>query len=258
MLETHPDELRAVLSRLGIQPGDGLLIHSALQFLGRPAGGTGMYLDVLQALLGGGGTLAVPAFNFGFARGEPYDPEQTPSQGMGVFSEWVRQQPGAQRTRHPLQSLAVLGRHARYLVQRDTPGAFDPGSAFEGLLELDFSLLLLGADIQAASMVHYAEQRVGVPYRYWKDFSGEVKTPAGWEQKTCRMYVRDMDLDPQLKLAPIQQELVRRNQWQQAALGYGWVARCTLVNFVQAAEDLLRQDAWSLVSNRPERGGTHV
>ena len=33
----------AALQDLGIQPGDGLLVHSAVQFLGQPEGGVGMY-----------------------------------------------------------------------------------------------------------------------------------------------------------------------------------------------------------------------
>lgn len=252
MLETQPDQVSAALSAIGVQPGDGLLVHSALQFLGRPAGGTGMYLTVLMDRLGADGTLVVPTFNFGFARGIPYDPAQTPSQGMGVFSEWVRQQPQSHRTLHPLQSVAAIGHYARDLAGQDTTSAFDPGSAFERMLDLDFKLLLLGADIQAASMIHYSEQRAAVPYRYWKDFTGQVNTPDGWQERTYRMFVRDMDINPQLRLYPVQLELERRGQWAETALGYGKLSLCSLKNFVQAADDLLRQDAWVLVENRPQ------
>ncbi len=251
MIETHAEQVHQALTHLGVHAGSGLLLHSALQYLGRPQGGPGMYLNVLRSLLGTQGTLAVPAFNFGFARGEPFDPASTPSRGMGVFSELVRQQPDAQRTTHPLQSLAVIGRFAGDLCQRDTLSAFDPGSAFERLLELDFDLLLLGADIQAASMVHYSEQKAVVPYRYWKDFNGQVRTPQGWMEKTYRMFVRNMQIDPQLRLLPIQTELQRRGQWQQQTLAYGQVALCSLRNFVQATDDLINTDAWVLVSNRP-------
>ncbi len=120
------------------------------------------------------GTLVVPTFNFSFARGESYDPKVTPCEGMGAFSEYIRQHPKALRTPHPMQSLAIIGHSAEDLSGRDTASAFDPGSAFERMLELDFRLLLLGADIQAVSMVHYSEQRAAVPYRYWKDFTGKI------------------------------------------------------------------------------------
>jgi aminoglycoside N3'-acetyltransferase len=167
---------------------------------------------------------------------------------MGVFSEYVRQHPAALRTPHPLQSLAVIGRYAADLAGRDTLSAFDPGSAFERMLELDFKLLLLGADVQAVSMVHYSEQRAGVPYRYWKDFTGEVKIPTGWETRTYRMYARDLELNPQLDLRPIQKALEQRGRWRQVALNYGQVAACRLKDFVQAADELLAKDPRALVS----------
>src|SRR3989337_3984316 len=140
------EQVSDTLDRLGIRPGDGLLVHSALQYLGRPAGGLEMYYRAIRQALdidpppalpvpGLNGTLAVPAFNFDFTRGGAYDPVNTPSVGMGSFSEYVRTRPGAQRTPHPMQSLAVVGGHAADLVRRDTPCAFDPGSAFERMLE---------------------------------------------------------------------------------------------------------------------------
>jgi len=295
-----------ILGSLGIQTGDSLLVHSALQFLGQPEndptppdhdfsgmsdGSTGstlphfphgstlpqwpspgvrMYFDaicqVIQCKKGSTrssspqGSLAVPTFNFGFARGECYDSRSTPSQGMGTFSEFVRQLPEMQRTSHPMQSLAVIGKWAADLVGRDTASAFDTGSAFERLLELDSKLLLLGADIQAVSMVHYSEQRARVPYRFWKDFTGPVRkyssessdnTRHGQVIKTYRMFVRDMAIDPKLDLAPIQNELEKRGLWHSVTINYGKISSFLLSDFVTITDELLRADPGILVSNRP-------
>ena len=184
MREVNLEQVQGCLEILGVRPGMGLLVHSAIQFLGRPVGGTGMYFQALQQSLdlprkerpAGKGTLAVPAFNFAFARGEGFSPNKTPSAGMGVFSEFVRQLPGSQRTLHPMQSLAIHGLHAGELARIDTPSAFDPGSAFERLIELDFGLLLLGADIQAVSIVHYSEQRARGPIPLLEGFPGTGTT----------------------------------------------------------------------------------
>lgn len=245
-------ELDQALAAVDVHKGDGLLVHSALQLLGKPQGGLEMVLAVILAAIGPAGTLAVPTFPFTFNRGEDYDPATTPSKGMGVFSEFVRQQPAARRTSHPMQSLAIIGSAAEDLAGRDTPSAFDPGSAFELMLELNFKLLLLGADIQAASIVHYSEQRAHVPYRYWKDFSGRIKMDGQWQLRTYRMFVRDMDIDAQLKLAPIQRTLEAKGQWHSAQLHYGQVACCSLVDFVAATDALLSADPWALVENKPE------
>jgi aminoglycoside 3-N-acetyltransferase len=145
-----------------------------------------------------------------------------------------------------------LGHYAADLAGRDTLSAFDPGSAFERMLELDFKLLLLGADSRATSMFHYCEQRANVPYRYWKDFTGPVRTAAGWQTRTYRMFVRDLELNPQLTLDPVVADLQARGEWSSASLNYGQITVCRLADFVLAAGRCLAEDPWSLVMNRPE------
>lgn len=247
MLTVNAEQIIAALGRLGLGPGDGLLVHSAVQYFGRPDGGVGLYLEALQTVIGPEGTVAVPAFNFAFAKGQPYDPQTTPSAGMGAFSEYVRGRPEARRTPHPLQSLAIVGRWAEDLAGRDTPGAFDPRSAFERMLELDFKLLLLGADSKAISMFHYCEQRANVPYRYWKDFTGPYRTPQGWQERTYRMFVRDLDLNPSLTLDPLLPYLQARGEWPTLALNYGQITVCRLAHFVAAADAFLARDPWAFV-----------
>ncbi len=271
MLEVTKEQITLALDALGLKQDDGVLVHSAIQYLGRPVGGIGIYYSALCEMLGipdqvnnsrnpdrmpaatpGTGTLAAPTFNFSFARGEPYDPRTTPSAGMGAFSEYVRQRPEARRTLHPMQSLAVVGYYAEDLAGRDTLSAFDPGSAYERMLELDFKLLLLGADVQAASILHYSEQRAQVPYRYWKEFTGRVLKPTGWKTHTYRMFVRDMELDPQIELYPVQEVLQNRSQWQTIELNYGYISLCRLKDFVAVIDEILAEDPWSLVANRPQ------
>ena len=170
MQEVSRQEIIDCLSAVGISRDDGLLVHSALQFLGRPAGGMGVYLEALDELVGlsgpnAGGRLAVPTFNFGFAHGEDYDPATAPAVGMGAFSEFVRQDIRARRTTHPMQSFALIGEQAEELAALDTPSAFDDGSAVDRMLEMDDKLLLLGANIQAvsASTLQRAARRRSLP-----------------------------------------------------------------------------------------------
>ncbi len=252
MLRVTCDQVVAALQAVGVCSGDGLLIHSAIQYLGRPVEGLETYWAAFWQVLGEDGTLATPAFNFAFARGEPYDPQTTPSVGMSVFSEYVRQRPEARRTSHPMQSLAVVGRYAVDLASRDTPSAFDPGSPFERMVQLGFKVLLLGADIDAVSMIHYSEQRLQVPYRYWKEFTGQVRTGGEWQERTYRMYVRDMAMDVHLTLHPVMETMRQRLQWQETTLNYGKIASFHLMDFVTVLEEFLCADPWSLTLNREE------
>jgi aminoglycoside 3-N-acetyltransferase len=252
MQEVSERQVREVLEQIGVQAGDGLLVHSALQFLGRPEGGVGLYLEALQGAVGEEGTLVVPAFNFGFARGEEYNPASAPAVGMGTFSEYVRLAPDVLRTRHPMQSFAVWGRYAAELAALDTSSAFDDGSAADRMLALGFKLLLLGADIQAVSMLHYSEQRAEVPYRYWKEFSGKVRRDGEWQTMTYKMFVRDLAIDARLEIYAIQDALEAEGKWAKAKLNYGWVSLCGLKDFVRVTDALLTEDPWCFVTNPPE------
>lgn len=252
MLGFTRTQLVEVLNTLGVQPGDGLLVHSALPLLGSPEDGIETYLAALQEALGAEGTIAVPTFNFAFGRGQDYHPAKTPAEGMGAFSEFVRQLPASQRTSHPMQSLAVLGKAAADLADCDTPSAFDDGSAFDLMLQRGFKVLLLGADIQAVPLIHYVEQRVGVPYRYWKDFTGRILSGDTWQEITCRMYVRDMEIDARMEIYPIQELMESRGQWRAEELNYGQVSLFSMADFVSSAEHFLTQDPWFFVTNRPE------
>lgn len=257
MLRVNRTQVATALKTVGIKHGDGVMIHSSTQFLGIPDGGIGMYYEVIDEMLGlqsNEGTLVVPTFTFGFAHGETFDQSQSPSDQMGAFSEYVRLLPDSRRSMHPMHSVAVVGRYSEELTRIDTLGAFDPGSVFERMVDLDFKLLLLGADVYYTTMIHYCERRAKVPYRYWKNIHGEVRLTAQPPVKrTYRMFARDLDLNPDVNATPVKVELEKRGQWFSIDLNYGKIASCRFQNFVAAAEDLLARDPWVLVVNRPEK-----
>jgi aminoglycoside N3'-acetyltransferase len=148
--------------------------------------------------------------------------------------------------------VTAIGRDAEDLAARDTPGAFDEGSAFDRMLELGFIMVLLGASIQVASIVHYSEQKQRVPYRYWKDFRGTVIEDGQTREAVYRMYARDLELDPRMDFLPVQRRLEAEGRWVSRKLNYGTVAACALTDVVAAADALLREDPWALVGNREE------
>lgn len=248
-------DLERTLQGLGVGPGDMLCVHSSLLRLGRMDGISvadipDALLAVFLKLIGPQGTLAVPAFNFDFCRGEPFVREQTPAIGMGSFSEYVRCLPYSCRSAHPMQSLAAIGARAAELCRGDTLTAFDPGGAFDFMVKESAKLVLLGADFNAASVIHLAEQQVEVPYRHLKQFTGACEAGGERRDRTYAMHVRDLELDPRLEMSPVGDELRARNQLGEEALGMGRVMVASLPDVVSAAEDLLRSDPWCLVSNR--------
>ena len=252
MRSFRDDELRSVLTSTGIDPGSLVFVHSALFRLGTIEGVDNRAIPAriyaaLRDLVGDEGTISVPTFNFEFCSGESFDRQHTPSKSMGALSEYVRRRPDALRSPHPMQSISAVGPLADDLTRRDTPGAFDDGSSFDALIDHGAHLLMLGCGIDAVSLVHWAEQRAGVPYRFWKEFSGRYRDGDRIERRTYRLYARDLDLDPQIGLEPVFRSLRRRGEFRRFALGSGAVEACRARDFAAASLELLRRDPRVLV-----------
>ncbi len=246
-------ELDRCLTKMEISSGELVMVHSSLLGLGqlnhqRMSDAPKLIADLLLDRIGPTGTLVVPALNFGFCRGKTFDRQHTPSEKMGLLSEYVRCLPNAVRSRHPMQSVAAVGPLAERICEPDTPSAFDKGSSFDFMIGINARLLLLGATFQAATVIHYAEQMVGVPYRLWKTFSGTYIDSGQELVKQYRMYVRDLEMDPKLEMSSIESELIARNQLVRLTLGAGQVRSCTFQDLVGACNDCLRRDANCLVS----------
>ena len=241
------DALRQALRDVGVVSGEVLCVHSSLLTLGplegvAPREMAGAIARILLDYLGPTGTLVVPTFNFDFARGKPYDRQRTPSRGMGALSEFVRRMPGSMRSPHPLQSVAAVGARAREICERDTPSPFEPGSAWATIVDLDARVLLLGTVMQYATVFHVPEQAVGVPYRYWKDFTAPYIDDGVTEDRTYRLYVRDLDLDPYLELARLEKALRVRGVLKEAALGSGMVQSVLAQDMADETRRLLTSD----------------
>ncbi|MGW4498115.1 aminoglycoside N(3)-acetyltransferase [Micromonospora sp. NPDC004336] len=189
----------ADLRALGLAPGATVLVHCALSRVGRVAGGPATLLAALRDVLGDRGTVVVPAQTAGnsvtsrvfraataglteaeVAAAEaaipPFDPDRSPSEGMGIFAEHVRRQPGASRSRHPQTSFAALGPGAaRLTAVHDLACHLGERSPLGALYAADAVVLLLGVDWSACTAFHLAEYR-------------QCRPPA---ERAYRCYVRD-------------------------------------------------------------------
>jgi len=193
---------------LGMTAGDTIFVHSAYTTLSRAPGGVeGGPQTVIEAILsviGPGGTLIMPTFNYDFLRGTPWDMRTSPSQ-MGVLTEVVRKDPRAKRMFHPVYSMAAIGAHADEVAAQRATDCFGETTIFSKFREWDAKILILGlAYSKSITFLHHCEQAAGVDYRFLKEFKGAAIDAQGKpSEETITMFVRDVERGVVLDFEPI-------------------------------------------------------
>jgi len=256
MKKYNISEFKVAFLKIGLSKGDMLLIHSSLLKFGVPNDvnigelPVNIY-TVLQSIIGNNGTIAVPTFNFEYCKGTSFNKQETPSKLMGVFSEYIRKLPASKRSFHPMQSISAVGGKAEFLIENDTISAFSPDGPFDKLLALKTKVVLLGTDLNSVSMIHWVEEKLNVPYRYWKSFSGIYVDNLISSQRSYKMFVRSLELNPKLNICHIEGELVKEKKIQVYNIGGGTIKCFNLKDFVSIAVRCINSNPYFFVSNHP-------
>ena len=185
------DDLLSAFREVGLEHGDTVYVASSLMALGLMDDPIGSVLWALQEAVGPRGTLVMPAFNFDFCNGLPFDREHSPAQ-TGVLPEAFRMLSGTQRTwSPPFHSVTALGASAGDIANIRAMTSFGRDSVFEHLYRIDAKHLLIGCGYQqGVPHFHWLEERFEVPYRHWKRFEGDVIVHGKSFRRAFFQYVR--------------------------------------------------------------------
>ena len=181
------DDLVADLTALGVPRGSILLVHCSMRRIGWIDGGAATLLAAIRDLAGPAGTVVVPAQTPNNSLTSPvyraatagmtdperaryqdgmpgFDPDSTPSYGVGGFAEHVRSHPDALRSPHPQTSFAALGPAAAEVVRvHDLDCHLGERSPLGTLYQHRATILLLGVGTAKCTALHLAESRLDRP-----------------------------------------------------------------------------------------------
>jgi len=175
------ERLLAELLAGGVPSGEPVLVHTSLSALGWVCGGAVAVVESLQAIITEHGSLLMPTFTNdnsdpGLWQNPPvprpwwqtirdhtpaYDPQRTPTRGMGRVPELFRSWPDVVRSDHPTSSFAAWGADSVALTRdHELDFALGEGSPLARLYALDGWVLLLGVGHDNNTSLHLSEARL--------------------------------------------------------------------------------------------------
>jgi aminoglycoside 3-N-acetyltransferase len=175
---------------VGVQPGDTVLLQSAMRPFGFVEGAGKTIGEALYAALGNEqGTLVAPAFCFIHEMQEHpvIDPSQDKSE-MGAISEAIRHFPGALRSIAYRHSFSAVGKYAQMVTEIDPAiSVFDLRSAFGKMLALDTKIVLAGVTYVNSTSHHFGQYLAQVPDRHTIERQVTLKHPDGTLEERMMM-----------------------------------------------------------------------
>lgn len=229
-----------------------VMLHSSLSQCGFLRGGAASILDALRARCD---TLCLPTHTYCYPTPNGavpvYDPCRTKAVVGAVTNVFWKNVPTARRSIHPTHSLAAVGALTADLTAHhencETPCG--KGTPYERLIELNASVLMFGATMNAYTLFHTAEDAAECPYLYESqqyslramNYGGQVLSVPTWRQ----------DMSVRRRFAEMDRVLEAGGMLRRMRLGKGEVLFVPSSKDVHAfLMDQLRRDQRYLVAAR--------
>jgi FkbH-like protein len=223
------------------------VVHSSLAALRPPADLSRWdLLRAVRSLVDRGLTLAFPAFTFGFCRGAPYHATGSRSE-TGILADWVVELHDSIRSPNPIYSFVLIGPQAQRLAACPNTTTFGEDSIFAEFERQNAQMVMAGCDLSYCTQFHRYEEEAGVPYRYYKNFTGSADFGSGPSLTNVKMFVRDLKIDPENNFSPAVNALRRDGQIATVELWGGQIESVACSSLAEKCRSLLAVDQLALV-----------
>jgi len=189
------ESLKSDFKELGVSPDMVLLLHSSLSSIGWVVGGPVAVIQALEAVLGPNGTLVMPTHSGDLSDPKDwnnppvpedwkeiirqnmlaFEPDLTPTRGMGKIPEIFRKKNGVFRSNHPHDSFAASGKEAEFITSgHSLDFGLGEKSPLARIYDLAGWVLLLGVGFDSNTSLHLAEFRSDFPSKKVVEQAGPI------------------------------------------------------------------------------------
>ncbi|HEX8438583.1 aminoglycoside 3-N-acetyltransferase [Archangium sp.] len=209
--------LRKDVERLGIRPGDSVMVHAAMSRVGRLLNGPDALIGaILDASSPGGTVLAYTDWDARYdelldeegrvpeewrAHVPPFDPAASRAiRDNGVLAEFIRTWPGARRSGNPGASVAAIGAKADWMTA-DHPldYGYGEGSPLAKLVAASGKVLMVGAPLDTLTLLHHAEHLARLPGKRVRRYEVPFATAEGTRWRMVEEFETSLPIVPGLE-----------------------------------------------------------
>ena len=244
-------DIKEHLKSLGLSENDTVIIHGdagvAAQYIYDSSDDPlTTFIDELISYFSTG-TVIVPAFSYSATKGEIFDQNTTPSDA-GLFSEKFRLKEGVIRSNHPIFSVSAIGKDAKTYTNSLLTDCFGAETFFDRLYIENAKIVTLGCALERVTFIHYVEQKLGVSYRYFKNFSAQIKYQCITKKLEVRYFVRNLDLDRSLDLSAFEKMASSERKLFKAPFGRFNARVISAKDFYLVAAKLMNLNEYALIN----------
>ena len=167
------EALSVAIHELGIQAGDTVMVHSALNADNGFTGNAKDIINLLKSLITQEGLLVMPSMPYAdssrafLERAKPMNVRRTPSH-MGLISEVFRRNKEVLRSLNPIHPLLAWGQEAESFLQghEQCQYSFGSDSPFEKLLHRNAKVLCFDVGFEYITFTHFVEDQLKQHYHF--------------------------------------------------------------------------------------------
>lgn len=222
----------------GVEAGSTVIVHSSLSSLGWVCGGPVALIQALMEVVTDEGTIVMPGHSGDYSDPEhwqnppvpeewhetikeempAFQPEITPTRGVGAVPEVFRKFPDVLRSNHSCMSFTAWGKDAATITaDHQLDYSMGESSPLDEIYKLNGDILLIGVDHERNSSIHLAEYKANYQKNI-KKFGGPIIK----EGKRIWVEYEDIDYDSDdfNKVGKAYEEQTEDNEFRCFEIGY--------------------------------------